>query len=150
MWCNVWWNLWCNLWDNYEKFRASMEPFWDLKIGKYVEYLTPVSIKNRMLLSLSSTTGWTSRVLLADVIPWINKASLVLYNIARTLHAMPWPIWHSVAIGRCWVHLLWLKHRNLSLSRSRFGLKFHICNWGAGIDVACRLCMRPLPYYTPW
>ena len=25
------------------KFRASMEPFWDLKIGKYVEYLTPVS-----------------------------------------------------------------------------------------------------------
>jgi hypothetical protein len=25
------------------KFRASMEPFWDFKISKYVEYLTRVS-----------------------------------------------------------------------------------------------------------
>ena len=25
------------------KFRASLEPFWDLKISKYVEYLTRVS-----------------------------------------------------------------------------------------------------------
>ena len=24
------------------KFGALVEPFWDLKIGKYVEYLTPV------------------------------------------------------------------------------------------------------------
>jgi hypothetical protein len=31
------------------KFRASMEPFRDLKIGKYVEYLMPVS--NKYLIS---------------------------------------------------------------------------------------------------
>ena len=25
-----------------QKFRASVEPFWDLKIGKYAEYQAPV------------------------------------------------------------------------------------------------------------
>ena len=126
------------------KFRASMEPFWDLKIGKYVEYLTPVSseyIKSWELLSPTSTAGRTSRVLLADIIPWLNKASLVLYIVARMLCTMPWPTWCSEAVLRCRVHLLWLKHRNLSLSRSRVGLRFHLCcNWGTGIDVACRPC----------
>ena len=59
------------------KFRASMEPFWDLKIGKYVEYLMSVSceyIKSWVLLSPTSTAGWTLHILLADVILWINKA----------------------------------------------------------------------------
>jgi hypothetical protein len=54
------------------KFRASLEPFWDLKIDKYVEYLMPVSSEYLIsceLLSLTSTTGWTSRVFLAYVIP---------------------------------------------------------------------------------
>ena len=32
------------------------------------------------ILSLTSTAGRTSRVLFADVIPWINKASLALSN----------------------------------------------------------------------
>jgi hypothetical protein len=56
-----------------------------LKIGKYVEHLTPVSseyLTSCKLLSLTSTAGRTSRVFLAYVIPWINKASLALY-IAR-------------------------------------------------------------------
>ena len=62
--------------------RVSMEPFWGLKIGKYVDYQTHVSseyiyIKSWELLSPISTAGQTSRVLLADVIPWINKASLM-------------------------------------------------------------------------
>jgi hypothetical protein len=42
------------------KFRALMEPFWDLKIGKYVEYLTYISseyIISCVLLSLTSMTG---------------------------------------------------------------------------------------------
>ena len=42
------------------KFRASLEPFWDLKISKYVEYLTRVSSEynaSRALLSLRSTVG---------------------------------------------------------------------------------------------
>ena len=42
------------------KLRASLEPFWDLKISKYVEYLTRVSseyITSRALLSLRSTVG---------------------------------------------------------------------------------------------
>ena len=73
------------------KLRASMEPFWDLKIHIYVEYLMHVSseyITSRVLLSLTSTAGRTSHVLVANVIPWINKASLALY-IARMLCAMP-------------------------------------------------------------
>ena len=37
-----------------------------------------------MLLSATSNTGRTSCVLLADVILWINKASLVLF-IARVM-----------------------------------------------------------------
>ena len=93
------------------KFRASVEPFWDLKIGIYVEYLTHVSseyIISWVLLSLTSTTGRTSRVLLADVIPWINKASLVLY-IVCTLCATLRPTWCSEAVWRCRVCLLWLK-----------------------------------------
>jgi hypothetical protein len=51
----------------------------------YVEHLTPVSSEHLIsyeLLSLISTAGQTSRVFLAHVIPWINKASLALY-IAR-------------------------------------------------------------------
>ena len=120
------------------KLRASMEPFWDLKIGNYVEYLTLVSseyIKSWVRLSLVCTAGQISRILLADVIPWINKASLALY----ITHMMPWPIWSSKAVQRCQVHLLLLKHRNLSLLRSRVGLRLHLCDWGAGIDVACTI-----------
>jgi hypothetical protein len=70
------------------KFRALMEPFWDLKISKYSntrvssEYFT-----SSVLPSLTSTAGRTSRVLLAYVILWINKASLVLYiHVARIIH----------------------------------------------------------------
>ena len=40
------------------KFRTSMEPFWDLKISKYVEYLTCVSSEyfiSSVLPSLTST-----------------------------------------------------------------------------------------------
>ena len=64
------------------KSRASLEPFWGLKIGKYVEHLTRVSSKfiiNRALLSLRSTTGSLYVFFLAYVMPWINKASLALY-----------------------------------------------------------------------
>jgi hypothetical protein len=64
------------------KFRASMEPFWDLKIGKYVEYIMRVSSEyftNSVLPSLISTAGRTTCVFLAYVIPWMNKVSLALY-----------------------------------------------------------------------
>ena len=39
-------------------------------------------------------------ILLANAIPWVNKASLMLYynNIARMLCAMPWPTWRSEAV----------------------------------------------------
>ena len=43
-----------------QKLRAFMEVFWDLKIGKYVEYLTHASseqIKGWVLFSLTSTAG---------------------------------------------------------------------------------------------
>jgi hypothetical protein len=45
-----------------------MEPFWDLEISMYVEYLTLVSIEyilSCMLPSLTSTAGRIPRVLLA-------------------------------------------------------------------------------------
>ena len=74
-----------------QKFRASVEPFWDLKIGKYVDYQTPVSseyIISCVLLSLTSSDGRTSHVLLVDVIPWIYIGSPTLY-IARTMSSVP-------------------------------------------------------------
>ena len=114
------------------KFWTSMEPFWDLKIGKYVEYFTRVSseyITSWALLSLTNTAGQTSNILLADVIPWINKASLMLY-IACMVHAMPRPTWHLEAVWHYWIHLLWLKHRNLSLLRLRVDLRLHLCDRG--------------------
>ena len=50
------------------KFRASMEPFWDLNAVKYVDYLARVSSKymyltSSVLPSLTSSYGRTSRVL---------------------------------------------------------------------------------------
>ena len=86
-----------------QKFRASMEPFWDLKFGEYVEYLTRVSseyLTSSVLPSLTSSNGWTSCVLLADVIPWIYVDSPALY-IARTMSmsSMPTrPIWSCTAL----------------------------------------------------
>ena len=44
-----------------------------------VEYLTCVSITSSALPSLTCMAGQTSRVLLAYIIPWINKNSLALY-----------------------------------------------------------------------
>jgi hypothetical protein len=75
-----------------KKIRASVEPFWDLEISIIilcVEYLTLVSIEYILscaLSSLTSTAGRTPRVLLAYVVPWINKDSLALY-IVRIMHA---------------------------------------------------------------
>ena len=104
-----------NLWGNCLKFRTSMEPFWDLKIGMHVEYLTHTSSKYVTswvlhVLSLTSTAGRTSHVLLADIIPWINKTSLVLQVCTvRTLCAMLQPTRCSEAVWCCQVRLLWLK-----------------------------------------
>jgi hypothetical protein len=69
------------------------------KIGTYVEYLTRISSEyftSTVLPSLTSTAGRTSRVFLAYVIPWINKASLVLY-IARSVPCHDRLIWSSKA-----------------------------------------------------
>ena len=122
------------------KFRASLEPFWDLKISKYVEYLTRVSseyITSWALLSLRSTVGWTSRVFLAYVMPWINKASLALYIARIVTRGCPARDCSSVTnlkFGRNTVlssSSLWLKHRNLSLSRLRVDLRRHLHDfWG--------------------
>ena len=73
-----------------------MEPFWDLKICTYVdmEYLTPVSnilkAKYYSALSPTSTVGLTSRILLADVIMRINKASLALIIASCMLQYLPY------------------------------------------------------------
>ena len=46
----------------------------------YIMHVPSKYITSWVLLSLTSTTRQISHVLLADVILWINKASLVLYN----------------------------------------------------------------------
>ena len=56
-----------------------MEPFWDLNISKYVEYLTRASSEYLISCVLSSLTSTASRILLAYVIQWINIASLELH-----------------------------------------------------------------------
>ena len=71
------------------KFRASLEPFWDLKISKYVEYLTRVSSKyltSSVLPSLTSSDSRTSHILLADVIPWIYIDSPALIYSTHHCH----------------------------------------------------------------
>ena len=58
-----------------------MEPFWDLKID---ENLTRASLTSCVLSSLISTTGQTSLVFMAYVIPWINT-----YNRACSMLRPP-------------------------------------------------------------
>ena len=113
------------------KFRASMEPFWDFKISKYIEYLMHVSSKyftSSVLRSLTSTDGWSSCVLLAYIMPWINKASTHhcegLAHETTACHATT-----NLKFGSCTALLTSsprLKHRNLSLSRLRLGLRLHL------------------------
>jgi hypothetical protein len=109
------------------KFRASMEPFWDLKIGKYVEHLMPVSSEYLIsceLPSLTSTAGRTSRVFLAYVIPWINKASFALY-IVCSVPCHDRLIWKSEAVLGCRVSLCDWSVSLSSHSRSIVGLRLH-------------------------
>jgi hypothetical protein len=65
------------------KFRASLEPFRDLKIGEYVKHLMPVSSEYLIscelhVLSLTSTADCTSRVFLVYIVR-NPMDSLVLY-----------------------------------------------------------------------
>ena len=105
----------------------------------YIEYLTHVSreyIISWALLSLWSTAGWTSRVLLADVIPWINKASLVLY-MACTLCAMLRLTWCSEAVE--FVSCDW----KLSVSRSRVGCS-RLSDSISAIEAPVSMCIRTI------
>ena len=71
-----------------------MEPFWDLWVCRVSDACI------QQIISLTSTTGRNSRVLLANVIPWINKASLALYIVSDPcILAMPQPIW--ISPGSC-------------------------------------------------
>ena len=56
----------------------------------------------------SETNGRMAHILLANIIKWINKASLELY-IARTLRAMPRPNECLETLWCCQIRLLWLK-----------------------------------------
>ena len=139
--------------------RASLEPFWDLKISKYVEYLTRVSseyITSWALFSLRSTVGWTSRVFLAYVMPWINKASLALY-IARITVKRGWPARDCSSVtnlnfGRNTVlssSSLWLTHRNLSLSRLKVDFRRHLHDFWGQHRSMCRHSIDDLLPHAP-
>jgi peptide methionine sulfoxide reductase MsrB len=61
------------------KFRASVEPFYDMKIGKYVEYLVHVSSEYFMLrATFSDKCGWPN--FLAYVVPYINTCVASLHH----------------------------------------------------------------------
>ena len=108
-----------------------MEPFWDLKTSKYVQNLTCASseyLASCVLSSLTSTAGQISCVFLVYIIwhPWINIASLVLY-VACTMPHVACHATTDLTFGSCTMLSslsLWLKHRNLSLSKSRD----HLCD----------------------
>jgi hypothetical protein len=74
------------------KFRASIEPVRDLKIREYVnlEYLVLISSEcifiYKLCVTFSDKYHW--RVLVAYVILWINKASLVLYIAHMHIHVV--------------------------------------------------------------
>ncbi len=103
------------------KFRASQEPpSLRLEIGKYVEYPMPVSSEYLIsceLLSLTSTAGRTSRIFLAYVIPC---------TIYSTHSSVPQSTYLN--FGSCTALSSSFLHRNLSLSRSRVGLRLHLCD----------------------
>ena len=139
--------------------RASLEPFWDLKISKYVEYLTRVSSKyitSWALLYPRSTVGWTSRVFLAYVMPWINKASLALY-IARTIVTRGWPARNCSSVTNLKFRRnivlssssLWLKHQNLSLSRLRVDLRCHLHDFWSEHQSMCTHSIDDLLPHAP-
>ena len=90
-----------------------------------------------MLLPLTSTVDQTSRVLLANVMPWIYKASLALYIGTAACHTAT-----NLKFGSCTALSslsLWLNHRNLSLSvnkvKSRSLTPSLLWLVGAGIDI---------------
>jgi hypothetical protein len=67
------------------RFRASMEPFWDLKISEYVVSYTYIQrIFYKLRVTFSDKYRWpnfTRSLCLhtVHVFPWIKKASFVLY-----------------------------------------------------------------------
>ena len=100
------------------KSRASLEPFWGLNISKYLTHVSSEHITSWVLLSMTSTAGETSHVLLAYIMLWINIASLALY-IARIIEkglACETAVCHTATnlkFGRCTAlssPSLWLKH----------------------------------------
>jgi hypothetical protein len=83
----------------------------------------------------------------ATLYSWINKASLVLY-IVRIMHAVCYAT-TNLKFGSCTAlssSYLWLKRRNLSLSRSKVGLRLHLCDWGTGV---CTLYINDLLPHAP-
>ena len=126
--------LWCNLWENPGPRWSLSE---DLKISEYyVEYLTHVHVSSEYntswaLLSLRSTTGWTSCIFLVYVMPWINKAKLVLY-IARIIVKGLACAWDCSAtnlkyIVHCVVEFVFvIEALKLLLSRLRVSLRLHL------------------------
>ena len=96
------------------KSRASLEPFWGLSISKYLTHVSSEHITSWVLLSMTSTAGETSHVLLAYIMLWINIASLALY-IARITVTRGWPARDCSSVTNlksssegilcCWVRL---------------------------------------------
>ena len=121
------------------KFRASMEPFWDLRISKSVEYLTCVPreyFTSSVLPSLTINDSQTSYFVLGYVIRWINTASLTHASTRSVPYHTRSQDWKLLSLS------LWSKHRNLSLPRSRVGLRLHLCDWGERFDTHVHFCVK--------
>ncbi len=92
-----------------------MEAFMDPKISKYLMRVSSEYFTSSVLPSLTSTAGQTSRVLLAYVIPWLNKTTI--YSMQR---AMP-----EFLKLYCAVEFVSVVDAS---KLARVGFKLHLCN----------------------
>ena len=136
-------------WSNYQKIQGLHGAFLIFENRYIICRVSDARIQRihyklsaTCILSLTSTAGRTSRALLADVIPWINKASLALYLIAphTACHAATNPMFRSCMALSSSSPVI----ENCLVSRSRVGLRLHLCDWGTDIDVAALDCVRTI------
>ena len=138
--------LWHNLWNNYAKFRASMEPFWDLKFGEYVEYLMRVSSKyltSSVLPSLMSSNDaelhvFSRLTLSCAYILYIDSPVLYIYSTRHEQRATGPKLYCAVEFFSVIEALKLVTIEVESHSQTPDDPSL-VCNWGAGIDTRCRL-----------
>jgi hypothetical protein len=99
------------------KFRASMEPFWDLKIiGKYVEYLTHVSSEYVIFITHLPGIKWFNVCTRIRLVHYTTSSVIASSECTILNHAVPgkcvlkiyfWSKWLSIKLMRWNLHDWW-------------------------------------------